>query len=132
MKERALGHDVLESLNPGQQVVKIVADELTTLMGGSGRELAFAQPGPTVILMAGLQGSGKTTACGKLARHLREEHKMDVGVAACDVYRPAAVDQLVKVGGRPARPSTSRARTATRWTSRSGRSARRRPTSATC
>jgi signal recognition particle subunit SRP54 len=100
VKERALGQEVLESLNPGQQVVKIVADELTSLMGGSGRELAFARPGPTVILMAGLQGSGKTTACGKLAVHLREEHGMDVAVAACDVYRPAAVEQLVKVAGQ--------------------------------
>jgi signal recognition particle subunit SRP54 len=100
VKERALGQEVLESLNPGQQVVKVVADELTELMGGSGRELAFAKPGPTVILMAGLQGSGKTTATGKLARHLKEEHGMDVGVAACDVYRPAAVDQLVKVGAQ--------------------------------
>ena len=100
VKERALGSDVLDSLNPGQQVVKIVSDELTTLMGGAGRDLALAKPGPTVILMAGLQGSGKTTACGKLARHLREEHKMDVAVAACDVYRPAAVDQLIKVGAQ--------------------------------
>ena len=100
VKERALGADVLDSLNPGQQVVKIVSDELTLLMGGAGRDLALARPGPTVILMAGLQGSGKTTACGKLARHLREEHKMDVAVAACDVYRPAAVDQLVKVGAQ--------------------------------
>jgi signal recognition particle subunit SRP54 len=98
VKERALGQDVLESLNPGQQVVKIVSDELTEVMGGAGRDLAFAKPGPTVILMAGLQGSGKTTACAKLARHLREEHGMDVALAACDVYRPAAVDQLVKVG----------------------------------
>ena len=89
---------MLESLNPGQQVVKIVSDELTSLMGGSGRDLALAKPGPTVILMAGLQGSGKTTAVGKLARHLREEQGMDVGVAACDVYRPAAVEQLIKVG----------------------------------
>src|ERR671925_1011724 len=100
VRERALGQDVLESLNPGQQVVKIVSDELTTLMGGAGRDLAFAKPGPTVVLMAGLQGSGKTTACGKLARHLREEHGMDVALAACDVYRPAAVDQLVKVGSQ--------------------------------
>ena len=81
VKERALGHDVLDSLNPGQQVVKIVSDELTELMGGAGRDLALAKPGPTVILMAGLQGSGKTTACAKLARHLREEHKMDVALA---------------------------------------------------
>jgi signal recognition particle subunit SRP54 len=100
VKERALGQDVLESLNPGQQVVKIVSDELTQLMGGAGRDLALAKPGPTVILMAGLQGSGKTTACAKLARHLREEHRMDVALAACDVYRPAAVDQLVKVGAQ--------------------------------
>jgi signal recognition particle subunit SRP54 len=99
VKERATGEDVLGSLNPGQQVVKIVSEELTALMGGAGRDLALVSGGgPTVILMAGLQGSGKTTACGKLARHLREEHGLDVALAACDVYRPAAVDQLVKVG----------------------------------
>ena len=100
VRERALGEQVLTSLNPGQQVVKIVNDELAELMGGSGRELAFAKQGPTVILMAGLQGSGKTTACAKLARHLREEHGMDAALAACDVYRPAAVEQLVKVGSQ--------------------------------
>ena len=100
VREKATGAEVLQSLNPGQQVVKIVMDELTALMGGSGRELAFAPKGPTVILMAGLQGSGKTTACGKLARHLREEKGLDVALAACDVYRPAAVDQLVKVGAQ--------------------------------
>src|ERR671911_650102 len=100
VKERAVGTEVLESLNPGQQVVKLVDEELTKLMGGAGRDLVFASKKPTVILMAGLQGSGKTTATGKLARHLREEHKMDVAVAACDVYRPAAVDQLVKVAGQ--------------------------------
>ena len=100
VKERALGVDVLGSLNPAQQVVKVVSDELTTLMGGSGRDLVFAKGGLTVILLAGLQGSGKTTAAGKLARHLREEHGMDVALAACDVYRPAAVDQLVKVGAQ--------------------------------
>jgi signal recognition particle subunit SRP54 len=100
VKERALGADVLESLHPGQQVVKVVSDELTQLMGGSGRDLVFAKNGPTVILMAGLQGSGKTTACGKLARHLREEKKLDVALAACDLQRPAAVEQLVKVGAQ--------------------------------
>jgi signal recognition particle subunit SRP54 len=100
VKERSLGQDVLDSLNPGQQVVKIVSDELSALMGGAARDLAVAKPGPTVVLMAGLQGSGKTTAAGKLARHLREEQGMDVAVAACDVYRPAAVDQLIKVGGQ--------------------------------
>ena len=101
VKERALGSDVLASLNPGQQVVKIVSDELATLMGGSGRELAMSsRGGPTVLLMAGLQGSGKTTACGKLARYLRDEKKLDVAVAACDLQRPAAVEQLIKVGGQ--------------------------------
>jgi signal recognition particle subunit SRP54 len=100
VKERALGAEVLESLNPGQQVVKLVDEELTRLMGGAGRDLVFASKSPTVILMAGLQGSGKTTAVGKLARYLREEHGKDVGVAACDVYRPAAVDQLIKVGAQ--------------------------------
>jgi signal recognition particle subunit SRP54 len=100
VKERATGADVLESLNPGQQVVKVVADELTQLMGGSGRDLVFSKSGPTVILMAGLQGSGKTTACGKLARHLKQEKGLDVALAACDLQRPAAVDQLIKVGER--------------------------------
>jgi signal recognition particle subunit SRP54 len=98
VRERALGADVLGSLNPAQQVVKVVRDELTELMGGSGRDLVIAGSRPTVILVAGLQGSGKTTACAKLARHLREERGMDVALAACDVYRPAAVDQLVRVG----------------------------------
>jgi signal recognition particle subunit SRP54 len=97
VKERALGADVMQSLDPGQQLTKIVNEELAAVMGGSGRDLAMASSGPTVILMAGLQGSGKTTACAKLARHLAEGGK-DIALAACDVYRPAAVDQLVKVG----------------------------------
>jgi len=100
LKERCLGADVLGSLDPGQQVVKIVNEELTGLMGGAGRDLAFSSSGPTVILMAGLQGSGKTTACAKLARFLREDGKKDVALVACDVYRPAAVEQLVTVGKR--------------------------------
>src|SRR6188474_448343 len=100
LKERCLGAEVLESLDPGQQVVKIVNEELTGLMGGTGSELAMASSGPTVILMAGLQGSGKTTACAKLARFLRDSGKKDVALAACDVYRPAAVEQLITVGGR--------------------------------
>ena len=100
VKERALGADVIGQLNPGQQVVKIVNEELSELMGGASRELAFASSPPTVILMAGLQGSGKTTATGKLARYLRNEHRASVAVAACDVYRPAAVDQLIKVAGQ--------------------------------
>ena len=100
VKERALGIEVQRQLNPGQQVVKIVNEELTALMGGASAGLAFSPRPPTVILMAGLQGSGKTTATAKLARFLREEHGSSVGVAACDVYRPAAVEQLVKVGGQ--------------------------------
>jgi signal recognition particle subunit SRP54 len=98
VKERALGSDIVGQLNPGQQVVKIVSDELTELMGGAARDLSFSPRPPTVVLMAGLQGSGKTTATAKLARYLREQHGSSVAVAACDVYRPAAVDQLVKVG----------------------------------
>jgi signal recognition particle subunit SRP54 len=99
VKERCIGEGVTQALDPGQQVIKIVNEELAALMGGSGRDLAMASSGPTVILMAGLQGSGKTTACAKLARLLREQNK-NVALAACDVYRPAAVDQLVTVGER--------------------------------
>ncbi|MBA2766732.1 MAG: signal recognition particle protein [Actinomycetota bacterium] len=100
IKERSLGEEVLGQLNPGQQVVKIVAEELTTLMGGESERAEFASRPPTVILMAGLQGSGKTTATAKLARFLKTEYGSSVALAACDVYRPAAVDQLVKVGGQ--------------------------------
>jgi len=111
LKERALGEEVVGKLNPGQQVVKIVGEELTRLMGGAapgspdgeGEEpaaLRFSPRPPTVVLMAGLQGSGKTTATAKLARWLHEERGSSVAVAACDVYRPAAVEQLVKVGGQ--------------------------------
>jgi len=100
LKERCLEAEIVGKLNPGQQVVKIVAEELTGLMGGASAGLSFSPRPPTVILMAGLQGSGKTTATAKLARWLREEHSSSVAVAACDVYRPAAVDQLVKVGAQ--------------------------------
>ncbi|ADB52100.1 signal recognition particle protein [Conexibacter woesei] len=100
VKERALGSDVIGQLNPGQQVVKIVNDELAELMGGESAELRFSSSPPTVILMAGLQGSGKTTATAKLARLLREQNRSSVAVAACDVYRPAAVEQLITVGAR--------------------------------
>jgi signal recognition particle subunit SRP54 len=100
VKERALGADVIGQLNPGQQVVKIVADELAALMGGDAEELEFAPSPPTVVVMAGLQGSGKTTATAKLARYLKEQHRSSVAVAACDIYRPAAVDQLVKLGAQ--------------------------------
>src|SRR5436309_4760512 len=103
LRERCLGSDVIGALNPGQQVVKIVAEELTALMGGEQDEaaaIAMSPTPPTVILMAGLQGSGKTTASAKLARYLRDERDAEVALAACDVYRPAAVDQLVKVGAQ--------------------------------
>jgi signal recognition particle subunit SRP54 len=100
LKERCLGAEVLGRLNPGHQVVKIVGEELTELMGGASGDLSFSPRPPTVVLMAGLQGSGKTTATAKLARYLREEHSASVAVAACDVYRPAAVEQLVKVGAQ--------------------------------
>jgi signal recognition particle subunit SRP54 len=110
VRDRCLGAEIVGKLNPGQQVVKIVADELTRLMGGpptlggpstrAAAGLSFSPRPPTVILMAGLQGSGKTTATAKLARYLREEHSSSVALAACDVYRPAAVDQLVKVGAQ--------------------------------
>jgi signal recognition particle subunit SRP54 len=98
VKERAGGAEVAKSLNPGQQVVKIVNEELTALMGGQSAGITFSPRPPTVILMAGLQGSGKTTATAKLARYLKEQKGSSVAVAACDVYRPAAVEQLVKVG----------------------------------
>jgi signal recognition particle subunit SRP54 len=100
VKERCLGAEVVGQLNPGQQVVKIVHEELAALMGGASVGLSFAPRPPTVILMAGLQGSGKTTASAKLARYLKAEHGSSIALAACDVYRPAAVDQLVKVGAQ--------------------------------
>jgi signal recognition particle subunit SRP54 len=100
LKERCLGAEVVGQLNPGHHVVKIVGEELTELMGGASAGLSFSPRPPTVVLMAGLQGSGKTTATAKLARHLRVEHSSSVALAACDVYRPAAVEQLVKVGAQ--------------------------------
>jgi signal recognition particle subunit SRP54 len=100
VKDRALGIEVTKQLNPGQQVVKIVSDELTSLMGGASAGITFSPRPPTVILMAGLQGSGKTTATAKLAMLLKEQNNSSVAVAACDVYRPAAVEQLVKVAGQ--------------------------------
>lgn len=97
VKARAVGHDVLESLNPAQQVVKIVYEELTEMMGGSQRGIAMASEPPTVIMMVGLQGSGKTTTAAKLARHFAKQGKRPLLVAA-DLYRPAAVQQLQTLG----------------------------------
>jgi signal recognition particle subunit SRP54 len=98
LRERLAGTELSGALNPGQEVVKAVNDELTELMGGAGgRDLAFASSGPTVILIAGLQGSGKTTATAKLAKLLAKDNK-NVAVAACDLQRPAAIEQLETLG----------------------------------
>jgi signal recognition particle subunit SRP54 len=97
VKDRAVGEQVTKSLTPGQEVVKIVHDELTATMGGADSRLAFAKQGPTMILLAGLQGSGKTTAAAKLALMLRKDGRTPVLVAA-DLQRPAAIDQLEQLG----------------------------------
>jgi signal recognition particle subunit SRP54 len=97
VKERAAGEDVAKSLTPGQQVVKIVHEELTAIMGGGDSRIVFAQRGPTVILLAGLQGSGKTTLAAKLALMLRKDGRSPALVAA-DLQRPAAIDQLEQLG----------------------------------
>ncbi len=97
VKEKSLGADVMESLTPAQQVIKIVDKELTDLMGGVNSKLTYSPSGFTVLLMVGLQGTGKTTTCGKLAAHLTKEGKKPM-LCACDIYRPAAIDQLEIVG----------------------------------
>ena len=97
IKEKALGEEVIKSVNPGQQIVKIVNDELAALMGGAGSKLTYSPRGFTVYMMVGLQGTGKTTTCGKLANYLKKEGKKPM-LCACDVYRPAAIDQLEVVG----------------------------------
>ncbi|WP_411955432.1 signal recognition particle protein [Alkalibacillus sp. S2W] len=98
IKERAVGQEVMESLTPGQQVIKVVRDELTELMGGEQSKIAVANKPPTVIMMVGLQGAGKTTTTGKLANHLRKNSNRNPLLVAADVYRPAAVDQLETLG----------------------------------
>lgn len=97
IQEKALGQDVLKSLTPGQQVVKIVKDELVELLGGTESRINFTPNPPTVIMLAGLQGSGKTTTAGKLANLLRKQGKKPL-LVACDIYRPAAIKQLQVVG----------------------------------
>ena len=97
VSEKALGQEIMESLTPAQQLVKIVNDELTEMIGGEASRLEFAQKPPTVIMMCGLQGAGKTTATGKLALNLRKQGRRPLMVA-CDVYRPAAVKQLQVLG----------------------------------
>lgn len=98
VSERAAGSDVMDSLTPGQQVVKIVKDELTELMGGEQSKIEFSTKQPTVIMMVGLQGAGKTTTTGKLAGLLRKKHNRKPLLVAADVYRPAAVQQLETIG----------------------------------
>ncbi len=97
VKEKAMGTEVLESLTPGQQVIKIVNDQLVELMGGTNSKLTYSPSGFTVLMMVGLQGTGKTTTCGKLAAYLKKNGKKPM-MAACDIYRPAAIDQLEVVG----------------------------------
>lgn len=98
VSERAVGADVLESLTPGQQIIKIVNDELAKLMGSDSARIEFAKKPPTIVLMAGLQGAGKTTFCAKLAGFMRKKHNKRPLLVACDIYRPAAVKQLEVVG----------------------------------
>jgi signal recognition particle subunit SRP54 len=99
VRVKAVGQDVLQSLTPGQQVVKVVRDELVELLGGSAHRLAMAPHPPTVVMLVGLQGSGKTTSAAKLARHFQKQGQHPL-LAAVDVYRPAAVDQLKTLGAQ--------------------------------
>ena len=100
VSEKAVGQEVLNSLTPGQQVIKIVNEELISLMGGANSKLAVSSAPPTIIMLCGLQGSGKTTMCGKLAMMLKTQGKRPM-LVGCDIYRPAAIEQL-KVGGKGA------------------------------
>ena len=99
VERKALGQNVLKSLTPGQQVVKIVKDELVELLGGTESKINFTPNPPTIIMLVGLQGSGKTTTSGKLANILRKQGKKPL-LVACDVYRPAAIKQLQVVGAQ--------------------------------
>ncbi|KAF1681118.1 signal recognition particle protein [Bacillus sp. SKDU12] len=98
VSERAVGQDVMKSLTPGQQVIKVVKEELTELMGGEESKIAVANKPPTVIMMVGLQGAGKTTTTGKLANLLRKKHNRKPMLVAADIYRPAAIKQLETLG----------------------------------
>ena len=97
VKEKALGEEVNKSLSPGEAFVKIVKDELTELLGGEKKDLVI-DGNPTIAMLVGLQGSGKTTTIGKLANFLRKNHKKKPLLVACDIYRPAAIDQLIQIG----------------------------------
>ena len=98
VRERALSEEVMKSLTPAQQVIKVVRDELQATMGGTQVPFTLPSSRPAVVMMAGVQGSGKTTACAKIALHLKSKGKRPLLVAA-DLWRPAAVEQLVTLGG---------------------------------
>ncbi|MCM3759420.1 signal recognition particle protein [Alkalihalobacillus oceani] len=98
VKEKALGQEVMKSLTPGQQIIKVVNEELTALMGGEQSKIAVASKPPTVVMMVGLQGAGKTTTTAKLANHLRKKHNRQPLLVAADIYRPAAIKQLETLG----------------------------------
>ncbi|MED4127325.1 signal recognition particle protein [Shouchella miscanthi] len=98
VKEKALGQEVMKSLTPGQQVIKVVNEELTALMGSEQSKIAVAPKAPTIVMMVGLQGAGKTTTTAKLANHLRKNHNRKPLLVACDIYRPAAIKQLETLG----------------------------------
>ncbi len=100
VRAKALGKEVIGSLTPGQAFIKVVNDELVRVMGGAGTDLNLASQPPAIVLVAGLQGAGKTTSIGKLARLLRERQKKKVAVVSCDVYRPAAIKQLETLAGQ--------------------------------
>src|ERR1051326_8030720 len=99
VKTKALGQNVLTSISPGQLMIKITRDELAELMGGKNEEIKLTG-NPTIVLMSGLQGSGKTTFSGKLANYLKNKRGKDPLLVACDIYRPAAIDQLKILGGQ--------------------------------
>ena len=99
VSEKAVGQEILKSLSPAQQVIKIVNEELTALMGSTNSKLVVSPAPPTTIMMCGLQGAGKTTLCGKLALYLKKQGKKPL-LVACDVYRPAAIEQLKTVAGK--------------------------------
>jgi signal recognition particle subunit SRP54 len=129
IKVKALGQEVAKSLAPGQALVKVVHDELASIMGSANSELNLNCPAPAVILMAGLQGAGKTTTVAKLARHLKERRRKKVMVVSADVYRPAAIDQLqtlatqVEALFHPRRARRTRSRSCARpWTTRASSS----------
>jgi signal recognition particle subunit SRP54 len=100
VREKAVGEEVIGSLSPGQALVGVVHKELTRIMGGAHEGISFSTQPPAIVLMAGLQGAGKTTTVGKLAKFLKENHKKKVLVVSCDVYRPAAIEQLKSVAGQ--------------------------------